>query len=382
MATATGTARISLAPGDVPAARTGHAIVIRARVTVANGETLAVRLYEGATARSSELVTTALTTSFVTYTLDIPQADATNIASYSDLEIRVRGDSPGSFAAVFEVAELYLLTPAPTGTTKAGYVVLPLTFTAVTQGSVTGSGAKTTGVARLSLGTGFVPETRTSHVINVRARRTALQGKIRAQLYEGTTPRSAVLETTELTTSLADYALAISDADAATIGVYSDLEVRIWGYSSTGTATVFEVAQVTMTMPLSVTGGTDEGAVVFTATSGLVIGAETAPGVFYPSTSLYPRPQFALESTATLSFGSTNISFGQVLLPLTISQYTLGITNALNKQGAVTFASTATAAFAGKIEFRATVSLPLTLDINTLVQATVGTGQLAISATT
>ena len=72
---------------------------------------------------------------------------------------------------------------------------------------------------------------------------------MRLQLFEGVTPRSSVLETTALTTTLADYTLNISDVDAATIGSYDDLSVRFQGYSSEGTPAVFEVDQLWLETP-------------------------------------------------------------------------------------------------------------------------------------
>ena len=57
----------------------------------------------------------------------------------------------------------------------------------------------------------------------------ARRSDLRVLLYEGATLRSYARHGS-LTTSLADYMLAIPDADAATIGSYADLELRLQGF--------------------------------------------------------------------------------------------------------------------------------------------------------
>jgi len=111
--------------------------------------------------------------------------------------------------------------------------------------------SKQTGTAQISLAGASEPTTRTLHAIKVRARKTnaAHQGKIRATLYESGTPRSSEIESSELTSSFADYTLAIADADAANITSYADLEIRLYGYSASGFATVFEVSQLYLEAP-------------------------------------------------------------------------------------------------------------------------------------
>jgi len=106
-----------------------------------------------------------------------------------------------------------------------------------------------TSVARLSLASGGTPITQTSHSIKIRARVTSGTGTIRAALYEGANNRSGDLESSALTTSLADYTLAIADGNAANITDYSDLEIRLWGYASGGGSIVFEVDQVYLQIP-------------------------------------------------------------------------------------------------------------------------------------
>ena len=113
---------------------------------------------------------------------------------------------------------------------------------------------KQTGVAQISLAAGGTPVARTGHALKVRARVTAGPGTstIRAALYEGGTNRSGDLESTGLTTSLAEYTLAIPDASAANITSYANLEIRLWGYNADGTARTFEVDQVWLEVPAAV----------------------------------------------------------------------------------------------------------------------------------
>jgi hypothetical protein len=108
-----------------------------------------------------------------------------------------------------------------------------------------------TATAEISLASTTPPDTRTEHKLKVRARITnaAHQGTLRLRLYEGATPRSAELETSALTTAFADYTLSIADVDAAAITSYADLSIRLYGYSSGGTATVFEVSQLYLEAP-------------------------------------------------------------------------------------------------------------------------------------
>lgn len=108
-----------------------------------------------------------------------------------------------------------------------------------------------TAVAEVSLASADTPATRTSHSIKVRARTTAGAGTIRAALYEGATNRSGDLESGALTTSLADYTLAIPDASAANITDYSNLGIRFWGYAASGGSIVFEVDQLYLEIPAS-----------------------------------------------------------------------------------------------------------------------------------
>lgn len=110
--TSTSVARISLAPGDTPASDTDHAIHVRARTTSGATGTIRAALYEGASNRSGDLESSALTTSLADYVLPISEANAANITDYSNLEIRLWGYDVGGGALVFEVAELSLVAPA------------------------------------------------------------------------------------------------------------------------------------------------------------------------------------------------------------------------------------------------------------------------------
>jgi hypothetical protein len=344
-ATSTGTAQISLAAAQVPATRTNHVLTVRARKTnAAHTGTLRAQLYEGTTARSAVLETSALTTSLASYDLAIADADAATIGTYSNLEVRLTGYSSAGSPLVVEVAEISLSLPTPSVGTHFGTVVLPLSLTSSTTGTVTSSGAKTTGSADVSLTTGFVPTSRTNHVITIRARRTALQGKLRVQLVDGNgTPRGAELETGELTTSLANYTLSLPDADAATIVDYSNLSLKIRGYSSTGTATVFEVAEVSMSLPAagSGSGGTVLGQVTLSSIATIAVGASAGVDI-YPGGGIYPHALITLAATGTISAAAgTNSVFGQVVLPLTLTRVTSGFGN-INNSGQVLLASTAT----------------------------------------
>lgn len=115
-----------------------------------------------------------------------------------------------------------------------------------------------TSVARVSLASASTPSTRTKHYLHIRARVTSAYGvmpTMRVALYEGSTNRSGDLETSALTTTLAEYVLPISDANAANITSYSDLEVRFWGYSAGGFPATFEVDSIYLELPAGSGGG-------------------------------------------------------------------------------------------------------------------------------
>lgn len=101
-----------------------------------------------------------------------------------------------------------------------------------------------TAVGRVSCGPGVEPLTRTGHIIKARARVTGGNGKLWVALYEGATNRSGDIESSSLSGSLLNYWMTIPDVNAATITDYSNLEIRFWGYSSTGDAATFEIDQL------------------------------------------------------------------------------------------------------------------------------------------
>lgn len=140
------------------------------------------------------------------------------------------------------------VTVAPSNTTAARYLALSIALK-TPQPKQTTSG-------EVSLASPPVPETRTAHKIIVRAckRSSSHSGVIRAQLFEGATPRSSVLQTPELSTAFADYALSISDADAAAITNYANLSVRWYGYAGTGTATIFDISKIRLEAPEGAAG--------------------------------------------------------------------------------------------------------------------------------
>lgn len=111
-----------------------------------------------------------------------------------------------------------------------------------------------TQVARISLAGGNTPDTRTAHKIKLRGRVTAAGAgaRLRVALYEGATLRTGnpgYLSTVDLTTALADYTLAVADADAAAITSYANLELRVWGYDATGSGRTFEIDQLWLEVP-------------------------------------------------------------------------------------------------------------------------------------
>lgn len=114
--------------------------------------------------------------------------------------------------------------------------------------------ATITTVARVSLQTGFTPETRTLHKIKFRAKKASGTGVVTllAALYEGASNRSGDLESSALTTSFADYTLTIADAAAASIGGYSDLEIRFWARSTTGDVIDVDVAEIYLETPAGI----------------------------------------------------------------------------------------------------------------------------------
>jgi hypothetical protein len=112
------------------------------------------------------------------------------------------------------------------------------------------SSPTSTSTADVSLAT-YNPSSQTNHTMKLRARVTSGAGTatIRARLYEGGVAISSEKESSALTASLADYELAITDGEAATISDYSDLSIRFSGYDSGGASLTFEVAEVSLCVP-------------------------------------------------------------------------------------------------------------------------------------
>lgn len=223
----TSVAEISLASHGIPATRTSHTIKIRARSTTGSTGVIRAALYEGATNRSGDLTSTALTNAFADYTLVIPDAAAAAITDYSNLSIRFWGYDSAGNALIFEVAKVYLNLPS------AGAV------------------PKSTPVAEISLASHATPGNRLNHSIKVRARTiTGSTGVIKVALYEGATNRSGDLQTSLLSNAFVDYTLPITQASATTITSYANLSIRVWGYDAAGNALVFEVAKLNLTLPV------------------------------------------------------------------------------------------------------------------------------------
>ena len=172
-----------------------------------------------------------------------------------------------------------------------------------------------TPVARVSLASGPTPATRTAHSIKVRARKASGTGTVllSAALYEGSTNRSGDLVTSALTTSFADYTLAIPDASAANITDYSDLELRFWANSATGDAVNVEVARIALVAPAAAGPQTLFGSSSLTTTFGSTTAA---------------RRRTTSQVAAPTTFGAVvqarRKTFGQVAAPLTVGVATQG----------------------------------------------------------
>jgi hypothetical protein len=356
----TSTARVSFAPGQTPDTRTRHEVVVRARVTsAADVGQIGATLYVGATPIGSEVLSSELTTLFANYSIAIPDADAATITSYSNLEVRLRGYSSAGDTAVFEIAGVELRLPISTVGETFGAVVAPFIIGSSVAGVVTSGGAKGTDVVRLSLEMGFVPLTRTDHEVLVRARKVnaAHSGKIHALLYEGTTLITAAeIVSDELTDSLANYSLAIPDADAATISSYSDLEVRLRGVSAGGDLAVFEIAQASLIIPAPGSGGDVFGQAQISALG--TISADSSGSDIYPGAAVYPKDAATVlsASSITASVGVTD-TFGKVVLPLVLERVTSGDSPLTERTGIVLLPAVSTIASTGTVEIHASVSV-------------------------
>ena len=122
----TSAAEVTLGAGSAPAARTGHSIKVRARTTTGSDGEFRAILLDGSTQRTPALLVGPLTNAPADYTLNIADADAAGISSYSTLSVRFWGESASALA--FEVDQLRLETPPAAGaTTVTGSATLALT---------------------------------------------------------------------------------------------------------------------------------------------------------------------------------------------------------------------------------------------------------------
>ena len=135
-------------------------------------------------------------------------------------------------------------TVTPSNTTSQRTLAVSIAFAEVVP--------LTTSVAEVSLDPISTPRTRTQHWLRIRGRYSSggtLGGTFRMRLYEGASTRGAELETSQITSSLANYSIALPDADAATITDYSNLSMRFRGYSAFGGAATFEVSEIWIETP-------------------------------------------------------------------------------------------------------------------------------------
>lgn len=373
--TTTGTAIISLEAGSVPASRSVHRLYVRARKTDSSHTgPLTAELYEGATLRSS-LQIPALTTSFALYELAISDAEAAAIGSYSNLEVRLTGTSLAGYPITFEVADVYLALPTSTSGEHFGASTIAEVATLTASGVVVSGGETSTGVARLSLASAFVPETRNNHTIVVRARKTngAHTATIRAQVYEGSTPIGPELESSALTTSIATYELAISSTDADDIGSYADLEIRVRGYSSAGDAAVVEIAEIFLSIPeASSAGGEVTGAIVFGSIASVFVGGANP---IYPGSGVFPHALVSYVATPSLSVTVAGSDvFGAAILGSTATIVPSGDNPPGDRTGIVELLSTATITAAPTVEHLGSALISATSEI------TAGIGGVSVPA--
>jgi hypothetical protein len=175
--------------------------------------------------------------------------------------------APSSNTSIRYIAATMALKPtAPTthegSATMAGTGTVTATSQVPRNGAVTVAGAgtltapgtvigpSTIAAGRWGIEDMYPPTSRTLHAIIVRARKTAdtYPATIKARLYEGSTTRSALYESALLTTTFADYRLALTDIEAAAIVNYANLEVEVSGHSTAGTPTI-EITRVEFETP-------------------------------------------------------------------------------------------------------------------------------------
>lgn len=187
---------------------------------------------------------------------------STEIAAFS---ASIAGTDSGTSSEIAALRPSAADSGTSVETALAGPVIISASDSGTSSETASAAVAATqTGVAQISLASGGTPVTQTAHSIKIRARVQSGNGKIRAQLWEGSNqraPASGYIESSALSNSLADYTLAIADADAATITDYSNLEIRFWGYSAGGETNVYEVDQLWLETPVisgaTVKSGTD-----------------------------------------------------------------------------------------------------------------------------
>jgi hypothetical protein len=345
--TATTVAAVSLESQPTPDTQTFHAIKARARKTAGAGTvTFSAALYEGATNRSGDLTTAALTASLADYSLAIPDANAANITDYSNLELRFWGNSSTGDMVSVEVANLYLQTPEGTGAVTnnlAGTIASASTVT----GTLTVTGALAGTVASASTVTGTLTNT---------APGIALAGTIAsASTVTGHVTVTKPLAGTVASTSTATGAVVVQRPLAGTIASASIV---------TGAAASLRALAATVASTSTVTGQVT----VTKLLAGTIASASTVTGA-----PTYTRPLAGtVASDSTVTGTLTNTAPGGVALAGTVTA-TSTVEGAITVErplaGTITSTSTATGAV--------TVTRPLA---GTVASASTVTGTLTVEA--
>ena len=185
------------------------------------------------------------------------------------------------------------VTVAPSNTTAARYLAVTLALKPQPPPSQTG-------VAKISLAAAGTPVADSGHAIKVRARVTSGAGVIKAALYEGANNRSGDLTSSALTTSLAEYSLPISEANAANITSYSNLDIWLWGYSSGGGAIVYEVDQVWLETPASA------GTPINSGDTGIGLDSAAITGISHSDTGVGTNAQLANSNSPSVLFDGSD----------------------------------------------------------------------------
>jgi len=109
--------RVNIGSLTDPAVGTGHIIKFRAQATGSGGgaEKIQLRLYEGATLRSTSAKITITRASFNAYTDTLTEIEADTITNYTDLRIEIEADTVDT-DELLEVSEIFFEIPdAPVG---------------------------------------------------------------------------------------------------------------------------------------------------------------------------------------------------------------------------------------------------------------------------